>query len=168
MRSTLTSSSRCTGAERAGRGRWKSWALLVLAPFAVACSDRTYAGRAERHVGMVTQAAVETLRSAEDGKGVQAALDRYAQAIREAEAFLAGQSSYAQRSSYRKFQALLARHREFHGLVEQQESAPHAAAATGENGDERGHARAKSEWIQTMNELLRESGELRGLLRRGE
>jgi len=168
MRSTLTSSSRCTGAERAGRVRWKSWALLVLAPFGVACSDRTYAGRAERHVGIVTQAAVETLRSAEDGKGVQGALERYAEAIREAEAFLAGQSSYAHRGSYQKFQALLARHREFHGMVEQQGSATHAAGTTGENGQERDHARAKPEWIQTMNELLRESGELRGLLRRGE
>ncbi|RON95598.1 hypothetical protein BK673_30280 [Pseudomonas fluorescens] len=130
------------------------------------CSDGSYAARAERHLGAVTTAAVESLRSLEENGDLDQALDRYAREIREAELFLHGQSGYAQQASYQKFAALVASHKELLATLREGDASGRAAAKVeAEDGSQA--ANAPAPWVQRMNQLLRETSEVRSLLRQG-
>jgi hypothetical protein len=145
---------------------WSLVFLLAAGSFS-ACSDRSYAARAERHLGSVTLAAVETLRRVEERGDVDDALGRYAKEIREAELFLAGQNSRRNQDSYQKLSALVARHKEFLAKLQSGWETAAALPATRDDDSEAHPAPGNSEWIRTVNELLRETGEVRSLLRQG-
>lgn len=169
MRSMLTSSSRCIRASALPTTfrRWAGWSILCATLVAVAgCSDGSYAARAERYLGAVTTAAVESLRSLEENGDLDQALDRYAREIREAELFLHGQSGYARQASYQKFAALVASHKELLATLRERGTSP-GAAANAEAEDGSPAASAPAPWVQRVNQLLRETSEVRSLLRQG-
>ncbi|GIW43929.1 MAG: hypothetical protein KatS3mg077_1211 [Candidatus Binatia bacterium] len=162
-----TLSNKCTVLERlAAATNWALVFLLAAGSF-LGCSDRSYAARAERHLGSVTLAAVETLRRVEERGDVDDALGRYAHEIREAELFLAGQTSHRDQDSYQKLSALIARHKEFLVKLQSGREDTPALPATDDGDSEAPSAPRNSEWIRTVNELLRETGEVRSLLRQG-
>lgn len=174
MSGTPISSSRCTAVEPRTRGRVAriagcTW-IAALACVLGACRDRSYPAMAEQHLGAVTRAAVTTVTQLESGHGAEEALRQYDDAIRACEAFLAAQQREAGRESYRKLAALLERHKAFRAAAEEWDTAgsgsrPQPAATEG--GEEEATAVGPRPWVPEMNALLRESGEVRGLLRRG-
>lgn len=169
MRSTRTSSSKCTednwtahSATRAG-GRLLVFALALT----LSCSDRSYSGRAEQHLGALATAAVELFRAVEEDRSLDGALERYAREVQEMELFLHGQSTSAEKASYRKLTALLQRHKELLESVRKigtVEVADHATAASEDDADS---SRVAASWVSALNELLRQTGEVRSLLRQG-
>lgn len=167
MKSMPTSSNKCTALERSRVATSCLLAGVLLAGGLWGCSDRSYAARAERHLGSVTQAAVETLRSVEEQRGVDEALGSYAHEIREAELFLAAQNSHEHQASYQRLSALVARHKEFLAALEAGQQDATALPTDDSGSGEEQHRLAKPEWVRTVNELLRETGEVRSLLRQG-
>jgi hypothetical protein len=107
------------------------------------------------------------LRRIEERRDVDDALGRYAQEIREAELFVAGQTSHRDQDSYQKLSALVARHKE---LLAKLQSGWENASALPANQDHDGEAdpaTTNTEWTRMLNEMLRETGEVRSLLRQG-
>ncbi|MCX8072453.1 MAG: hypothetical protein N3C12_08380 [Candidatus Binatia bacterium] len=115
----------------------------------------------------MTTAAVDLLRAVEEKGDVNEALERYSREIQEAEQFLHSQEGGAPRASLRKFGALLERHKNFLTAVRDGQNPTEQQADTGSDEDHRSTSAPARPWIVTMNELLRETGEVRSLLRQG-
>ncbi len=166
MRNTRTSSSRCIKDNKGpGTYGWRATATVVFV-FSLAtasCSRGSYAERGERHLGTVTTAAIECLRTLENKGDLARALDHYGNEIRQTEDFLRDQSAHAQQPSYQKLAELLARHKELLATLQHHSG----GAKTPRIGNDTETAPAAAAWVQEINGLLRDTSEVRSLLRQG-